>query len=385
MTKQVKPTLVSIILYEALFLLSGFFSTLGQQFLYYQGAATGLSLLTNTATYLGMAAVGFLLLPGWYGSRKNNDDINMASMTKDYQLLPGTEEETSIDAQNIINTNQPKEVVDHKIIFAAACLDVIANFALTIGFFYVGSGMYQVIYSSVVIWCAILSFFFLGRKISFVQSISIIGVSVGLALSALGINQNKELTTPPPPSSSTGTTMPHSYHMSNTMFGMLLTSFATFGYACVYVVSDQILTARAPNTLPPSPKKVCFLVGTYGSLISFIYIIFYTIPNWNILITQEMVKKMPHSSNFVIILMYLILSFSSFIHNFAYYWLMKEIGNVSTSILNALRAIIVFGLSHMMFCKIDHGQCLNIWKGWSAFIVVGFVTIFSVSKARESK
>lgn len=62
-------------------------------------------------------------------------------MTKDYQLLPGTEEETSIDAQNIINTNQPKEVVDHKIIFAAACLDVIANFALTIGFFYVGSGV----------------------------------------------------------------------------------------------------------------------------------------------------------------------------------------------------------------------------------------------------
>src|ERR1700722_11259745 len=111
--------------------------------------------------------------------------------------------------------------------------------------------MYQVIYSSVVIWCAILSFFFLGRKLSLVQSISIIGVSVGLALSALGINQNTELTTPPPPSSSTGTTMPHVYHMSNTMFGMILTSFATFGYACVYVVSDQILTARTPNTLPP--------------------------------------------------------------------------------------------------------------------------------------
>lgn len=38
------------------------------------------SLLTNTATYLGMAAVGFLLLPGWYGSRKNNDDINMVDV-----------------------------------------------------------------------------------------------------------------------------------------------------------------------------------------------------------------------------------------------------------------------------------------------------------------
>lgn len=63
-------------------------------------------------------------------------------MTKDYQLLPGTEEEIAIDdSQDIINTKPPKEVTDHKVIFAAACLDVIANFALTIGFFYVGSGV----------------------------------------------------------------------------------------------------------------------------------------------------------------------------------------------------------------------------------------------------
>ncbi|GES85891.1 putative transporter/permease protein [Rhizophagus clarus] len=384
MSKQTKATLISIIFHEALFLLSGFFTTLGQQFLYYQGAATGLSLLTNTATYIGMASVGLLLLPEWLRSRKNDDDINMASTTKDYQLLPGTEEEIN-DPQNNINLKPPKEVVDHKVIFAAACLDVIANFALTIGFFYVGSGMYQVIYSSVVIWCAVLSFFFLGRKVSVVQSISIVGVSIGLALSALGISENSKLNTPPPPSSSTGTAMPHSYHMSSTMFGMIITSFATFGYACVYVVSDQILTSRAPDTLPPSPKKVCFLVGTYGTILSLIYIIFYTIPNWNILITQEMEKKIPHSSYFVIILMYILLCLSSFIHNFAYYWLMKEIGNVSTGILNSLRAIIVFGLSHMMFCRIDHGQCFNFWKGWSAVVVVGFVTVFSVSKARESK
>ncbi|CAB4424323.1 unnamed protein product [Rhizophagus irregularis] len=245
MTKQVKPTLVSIILYEALFLLSGFFSTLGQQFLYYQGAASNWFEFTYQYAQLIWVwqLLGFYFCLDGMDLVKNNDDINMASMTKDYQLLPGTEEETSIDAQNIINTNQPKEVVDHKIIFAAACLDVIAN----------------VRFNNWILLCWKWD-----------------------VPNALGINQNKELTTPPPPSSSTGTTMPHSYHMSNTMFGMLLTSFATFGYACVYVVSDQILTARAPNTLPPSPKKVCFLVGTYGSLISFIYIIFYTIPNWNI-------------------------------------------------------------------------------------------------------
>ncbi|CAI2181189.1 16674_t:CDS:2, partial [Funneliformis geosporum] len=111
------------------------------------------------------------------------------------------------------------------------------------------------------------------------------------------------------------------------MFGMILTSFSTFGYACVYVVSDRILSACTPDTRPPSPEKVLF---------------------------------------------------ASFIHNLAYYWLMKELGNVSTGILNSLRAIVVFGLSHFMFCHIDEGQCFNIWKGWSAIIVVGFVTIFSI-------
>ncbi|CAI2181167.1 10176_t:CDS:2 [Funneliformis geosporum] len=257
-----------------------------------------------------MAAVGFFLLPEWLRKRSSTNDnveeleVNMATATatrKDYQLLPEEAEEDnytdtdgSILTQNVNNVKSaPKEVVNYKMIIAASFLDVIANFALTIGFFYVGSGMYQVIYSSVVIWCAILSFFLLGRKLSLLQSVSIVGVSVGLALSAFGINQ----------------------------------------------ISDRILSACTPDTRPPSPEKVCFLVGTN--------------------------------------------MFASFIHNLAYYWLMKELGNVSTGILNSLRAIVVFGLSHFMFCHIDEGQCFNIWKGWSAIIVVGFVTIFSISKSKE--
>ncbi|CAG8510851.1 9781_t:CDS:10 [Funneliformis mosseae] len=265
MLKSTKPTIVSIIFYEALFLFSGFFQTLGQQFLYYQGAATGLSLLTNTAMYMGMAAVGFFLLPKWLRRRKSINDrigeleVNMATATgKNYQLLPEEAEEdnyTDIDGSILTQNDNdvksaPKEVVNYKMIIAASFLDVIANFALTIGFFYVGSGMYQVIYSSVVIWCAILSFFFLGRKISLLQSASIVGVSIGLALSALGINQS--------------TSDPSSDHVSSMMFGMILTSFSTFGYACVYVVSDQILTAHTPDSRPPSPEKI--YVYRYASI-----------------------------------------------------------------------------------------------------------------------
>jgi drug/metabolite transporter (DMT)-like permease len=46
--------------------------------------------------------------------------------------------------------------------------------------------MYQVIYSSVVIWCAILTFLFMNRRLSKLQWFAIFGTSAGLAISSLG-------------------------------------------------------------------------------------------------------------------------------------------------------------------------------------------------------
>ncbi|RHZ46269.1 hypothetical protein Glove_627g35 [Diversispora epigaea] len=399
-----KSSIIVIICHQTLFLLTGFYQTLAAQYLYYQGAATGTSLLTNTAQYVGMASVGLLLIPSWWANRKGRkgiayeltetefdmDEIKSGKEAqKDYQLLPNAEEEVFIEDESMIPNKslKSKESVSFRFIAATSCLDVIANFTLTIGFFYVGSGMFQVIYSSVVIWCAVLSFIFLGRKLSLLQSISIIGVCFGLALSALGISKGSESSdnTTPPPVTSTGPAILHSFNMTTTMFGMILTSFATFGYACVYVISDLLVSNRKGNTVPPTPEKACFLVGSGCTFLSMMYVIIYTLPHWNKLVTQEMEKekKVSNVSTSVIIIIYMVLSIASFIHNFSYYSLMKRIGNVSTGLLNSIRAIVVFGLSHLLFCDIDNGQCFNPWKGFSAVTVIGFVTIFSISKMRE--
>jgi drug/metabolite transporter (DMT)-like permease len=45
--------------------------------------------------------------------------------------------------------------------------------------------MYQVIYSSVVVWCAILTWLFMGRALTTMQWLAIIGTSVGLGVSSL--------------------------------------------------------------------------------------------------------------------------------------------------------------------------------------------------------
>ncbi|CAG8442750.1 7963_t:CDS:2 [Ambispora gerdemannii] len=356
------------------------------------------SLLTNTASYLGMASVGLLLLPMQWTNiirRKPSSpgtEIDMVAMgagqnTKDYSLLPDDDEDLENDHDVIDRSvNETQHDVNYKSIIRISSLDVCANFLLTIGFFYIGSGMFQVIYSSVVVWCAILSFFFLQRKISLVQWFCIIGVSFGLGISAVGIESSDqgEHKAPPPTTTTSGPVLLHSFNLSSTGFGTMLTFVATFLYSCVYVLSDKILsTKNHPNINPPSPEKTCFLVGSCCSSFSLVYLLVYTIPNWDKLVMQEMITKKSDITTPVIIIIYILLIFAAFIHNFAYFSLMQSTGNISTGLLNSLRAIVVFGLSHLLFCKIDPGQCFNIWKGWSALVVIGCVTVFSVSKARE--
>ncbi|CAG8778423.1 6830_t:CDS:2, partial [Racocetra persica] len=377
-----RSSLPVIIAYQAMFLFTGFYQTIAAQYLYYQGAASGIRynilFYEDIENSKNFQLYNHIILHNVYLQSSHKyctvhwkclgwaaaNTYMATEAQKEYQLLPSGDSEDTLENTNDKFSNQ-KEVVNYNFIIAASLLDVTANFALTIGFFYVGSGMFQVIYSSVVIWCAILSLIFLGRKLSAVQSLCIIGVFVGLALSALGISQNQDdQHTIPPPTTATGPTILHSFNMSSTMFGMILTSFATFGYACVYVVSDQIFIVRVPNELPPPPEKACFLVGSCCSCLTMLYVIFYTIPNWNSLVTEEIAKKAGYADTFTIIIIYLILVFASFVHNLAYYQLIKRIGNVSTGLLNSIRAIVVFGLSHVMFCKMDDGQCFNVWKGW---------------------
>jgi hypothetical protein len=101
--------------------------------------------------------------------------------------------------------------IPHFSIMKLASLDLMANFSVTIGFSIIGSGvhitmrkkkkkilhmytnncinkqkkMYQVIYSSVVVWCAILSWLIMGRVLSKTQWLSILGATVGLGISSL--------------------------------------------------------------------------------------------------------------------------------------------------------------------------------------------------------
>ncbi|RIB27463.1 hypothetical protein C2G38_2137835, partial [Gigaspora rosea] len=278
------PSIIATIVYQGIYLLSGFYQTLIIQYLYYQGAAHEKSLLVNVALYIGAALVGILLMPTWFSKKKVHeviiDKTDNPEFDMGYQLLSENDDEGKLSS--------PKEVVNYRYIFVISLLDVMVNITLTLGLFYVGSGMYQIIHSSIVIWCAILSFLFLGRKFSRVQLICVIGVCIGLFLSSYE-DPHKHVTT-------TGPVILNFLKISPTIIGVILTSLASFGSACVYVTLDQLLTtSRLPNEIPPSPEKASFLIGIINSSLIIIYIIIYTIPNWKILVIEEIEKKSENS------------------------------------------------------------------------------------------
>lgn len=158
--------------------------------------------------------------------------------------------------------------------------------------------------------------------------------------------------------------------------GALITLGATFLYACVYVLSDKVLSTFEPK---PIPEKVCSMVGGYASLLTLVYLCVHTFPNWQTEVV-DLVKA--HDGNWLgILFVYPLLTISSMLHALNYYVLLSRINNIAVGILQSLRAVLVFVMSHYMYCGISSTQCFNQWKFLSAIIVIGCVTLFSFNSA----
>ncbi|KAF9938730.1 hypothetical protein BGZ67_010494 [Mortierella alpina] len=449
----------STIGHQLSFLATGIFSTIAVQWLYYEGAASGSSMLTVFFNYVGMICVGLVYAAqSWHADRKQRrlatttgagharveydvlmtegnemteaptlddepgvrDHIELVSHKmgisrkhmeaeadsglrnphhddhhhhhRHHHLRDSEDSDADSDEDDLVvydaaeeekqrlridHTRSSSSFKDHSAtsadrsesqssswrlhwpVIQVAVMDVIANALVTVGFFYVGSGMYQVIYSSIVIWCAILTRIFLSRKLNNVQWVAIVGVTCGLAISAVGTVQEAS------PDGPVQTWLEKS-------FGALVTLGATFLYACVYVLSDKVLATFKPK---PIPEKVCSMVGAYASFLTFIYLCVHTFPNWQ---TEVLDVVAAHQGSWVtIIIVYPLLTLSSLLHSLNYYVLLSRINNIAVGILQSLRAVLVFVMSHYLFCGVSATQCFNQWKFVSAIVVIGCVTLFS--------
>ncbi|SAL99950.1 hypothetical protein [Absidia glauca] len=341
-----------ILFHQVTFILTGLATTLGCQWLFYHGAATGDSYLTQLAQYLGSILVG-LLIP-----------TLLKRKVDQYAHLPTHQEAIHLEGLNGADRDDQGEKdsggyvegpINHTTIIKMSVLDVFANFCVTVGFSIVGSGMYQVIYSSVVIWCAILTYFLMGRTLTKLQWVAIIGTSSGLAICSLG---------------NMGISSDDSGSAAILMVGTLLTLGGTFFYSCIYVYSDYILSKQHP---PPLPARICCYIGMYSTVISLVWISVYTLPRYDQLI------QIGSTSKQAVWGMYLLVTLANGTHSWNYYELIDRTGSVATGILQGLRAVIVYGISHAWYCSSDSAQCFTVYKGFGSLLVIACVFLFTAA------
>ncbi|KAI9280748.1 hypothetical protein BY458DRAFT_500264 [Sporodiniella umbellata] len=217
-----------VVFHQVMFLLTGLGTTLGTQWIFYHGAATGNSYLTQLTQYVGMMLVG-LLIP----TLKKRKE-------KSYKKIPQEENETI--QMSPINSEEAKDggfqegPINHISIIKLTFLDIVANFSITWGFSVIGSGV----------------------KLNYMQWLAIFGTSAGLAFSSLDSMNG---------GGSGG---------GKLMLGNLMTLIGTFLYACLYVYSDYIISQTNP---PPLPARVCFYSGVYNVIFAAFWIGIYTVPS----------------------------------------------------------------------------------------------------------
>jgi len=303
------PNLISYTqFHQILFVLTGVFSTCGNQFVYYQGAADKGTLFPVLAIYIGMVPVSYITL------REEGNNI-----------------------ENSQGGGFNKKKIYYKNAFIISLFDFIANVFCIIGLVYAGSGIYQVIYSAVTVFSALLRRIFLKYSLSKQQWIAIFIATFGISMSTIGQSSTPEA--------------------FNVMIGILFTLLGTLFMSLVYVLNEYFMT-RALN--PPSPRELCSTIGSFGTLFCMTYIILYPLRNFDEMVVKNVVA---HNGNIIVILScYFLLVLSSFLHSWSFYYLMRSEGAVSTGILQPLRAVIVFFTSAIFYCDHQESQCYTKLK-----------------------
>jgi len=227
-----------------------------------------------------------------------------------------------------------------------------------------GSGIYQLVYSSILIVTATLRHIFLNRRLSFQQWVSCIIVTSGLFLSCLGLNTNRHPQVDDVFALEAGL---KSGDSTSSIWTLLLPIVSTCAYAIEYVMIEKY------GTLPGAvgPREMCVKCGCFGTAVFTLYVFIFVIPRWDELMINS-INEMGGNPT-TVIWSYIWTCAANLGHNFTYFILLDCSGAVSTGINQSLRAVFVFVISAVCFCHIQQSQCFNSYKFLSLLVVIGGV------------
>ncbi|RLN91836.1 hypothetical protein BBJ28_00010814 [Nothophytophthora sp. Chile5] len=397
--------LLQKLLVQSVFLLTGVLSTCVAQFVFYQGAGDQKAMLLPLCNYLGMMLVG--LLPASTPSSasasaavgKQTDDstpVRVAEAPEDAgepectpspnaqwlkpeEAMELTRRPGAVDteAQAAAEQLETGEASDKKSAAApatVACalttvqLCVVVSVALdfagcvfsNLGLSMAGSGLYQVVYSSVICWSALMSRFILKKVVTRDEWLGIALVTFGLAFSALGASG----------SGRNGTLV---------LMGCFNTLVGAAFYGGNYVTGEFTLQLAER----PQPTELCLKIGAACVAIIAVYQSVFVLPEWDALVSQPIAEA--HGDSTRILLALVVYTLSQLAHGYTYFLLLGSSGAVTTGIMQSLRAVCVFVLSSLLYCGQQESQCFDTKRGVATLLVVSGVLFYSWAKSQKGK
>ncbi|EQC41341.1 hypothetical protein SDRG_01315 [Saprolegnia diclina VS20] len=367
---------------QAVFLFTGVFSTCAAQFIFYQGAGAQKAMLLPLCNYLGMMLVGVIPTPPSEApatealGKKHDDDVTTLDEPID---APKSREAAELTRRQPTDVHLPDVVAmvekptkgGHRgylngalpLVHAMLLLNVFLDFAgcifANIGLSMAGSGVYQVVYSSVVCWSALLSKAFLGKHVGRNEWLGIATVTFGLAFSALGQSNGGR-------------------NAGVVLMGCVNTLIAAGFYGGNYVAGEYML--KLPER--PEPKVLCLRMGIICVSMISVYQMFFVLPQWNHMITKPVMDANGNPVHILAALFWY--TMSQLAHGLTYFMMLGSCGAVTTGIMQSLRAVCVFALSSLLYCSHQESQCFDAKRGVATCVVVLGVLFYSYAKNQSA-
>ena len=296
-------------------------------------------------------------------------------------------------------SNQKDEMAPrfHKLFPVVIGVDVAANICNNLSIGMCGSMLFMVIYSSIIIFAAIIRWRLFGKWITRQQSLSLAIITVGLALTAFDgaeANDGTSMSSAVENVSRTfdvgrnddfGNRALFTGKVSNSepldvpdpgriIGGMVLALMGAFGYAVVYVLTEQVTIQKQA----PDPFAFASFSGFYGSSIVASYIFFKVGPVWQETVIAPMEAK--NTSYSTAALVYFILLMMCGAHNVSFVFLGKNGGGAVVAGVNkAVQTISVFVASAIFFGPEHPEQRMTRFKIVALILVVVGVLVYSAA------
>eukprot|EP00578_Thalassiosira_sp_NH16_P025747 CAMPEP_0181083824 /NCGR_PEP_ID=MMETSP1071-20121207/4371_1 /TAXON_ID=35127 /ORGANISM="Thalassiosira sp., Strain NH16" /LENGTH=384 /DNA_ID=CAMNT_0023165523 /DNA_START=157 /DNA_END=1312 /DNA_ORIENTATION=+ len=239
---------------------------------------------------------------------------------------------------------------------SVAVIDIAAQTLNYSGATMAGPTIFAIVYSSVTIWCALLSRMVLGRVMTHTQWLGVFAVFFGLGITGMD-------------SLDLGTEVAR---------GTALVGIGSALHAFMYVASEVIMNNSSDGDGAISARKYCAIYGTVAFCGYLLWQLYYTRVHFDDLVLTPM--RTSRTSLLYALAILLSIAAMSALHSITFFHTVKHVpgGSTSAGVLKALQAVLVFAATSAAFCHRvgGGGNVLYDGKMASLCVVVAGVVLF---------